>query len=109
MLYPSYRDLMQKVNNRNDEIELKSRYSIVIATSKRARQIVEELAPKKEEKKVKPEISRRVSKYDKVPSLTSFVAPQIEEVKPTKNYDPRKKPLSIAIEELYNGTIDIKS
>ncbi len=40
MLHPSYQDLMTKVNDRNDDIELKSRYSIVIATSKRAREII---------------------------------------------------------------------
>ncbi len=40
MLHPSYQDLMTKVNDRNEDIELKSRYSIVIATSKRAREII---------------------------------------------------------------------
>ncbi len=43
MLHPSYTDLMQVVNEQADEGEhpvIQSRYSIVMATSKRARQII---------------------------------------------------------------------
>lgn len=45
MLHPSYTDLMKVVNSEVEEGEhpvVNSRYSIVIATSKRARQIIEE-------------------------------------------------------------------
>lgn len=45
MLHPSYSDLMNAVNSEVNEGEqpvVNSRYSIVIATSKRARQIIEE-------------------------------------------------------------------
>lgn len=45
MLHPSYNDLMKVVNGEVEEGEqpvVNSRYSIVIATSKRARQIIEE-------------------------------------------------------------------
>ncbi len=45
MLHPSYSDLMNIVNSEVEEGEtpvINSRYSIVIATSKRARQIIEE-------------------------------------------------------------------
>lgn len=44
MLHPSYTDLMKVVNNDVEEGETKvvnSRYSIVLATSKRARQIID--------------------------------------------------------------------
>ena len=43
MLHPSYTDLMKIVNNRiiEEDDKLNSRYSIVIATSKRARQIID--------------------------------------------------------------------
>lgn len=44
MLHPSYSDLMQVVNEQADEGEhpvIQSRYSIVMATSKRARQIID--------------------------------------------------------------------
>ncbi len=42
MLHPSYTDLMATINERmgSDEEKLKSRYSIVIASSKRAREII---------------------------------------------------------------------
>ena len=45
MLHPSYNDLMKVANGEVEEGEqpvVNSRYSIVIATSKRARQIIEE-------------------------------------------------------------------
>ena len=44
MLHPSYTDLMRAVNSEVEEGEhpvVNSRYSIVMATSKRARQIVD--------------------------------------------------------------------
>lgn len=69
MLHPSYTDLMERINNRNDDIFLKSRYSIVIATAKRARQIID------------------------------GDAPRVDKVLP--------KPLSNAVNELYEGRIDI--
>lgn len=43
MLHPSYSDLMQVVNNENEQGDMSvvnSRYSIVLATAKRARQII---------------------------------------------------------------------
>lgn len=51
MLHPSYTDLMKVVNKEVEEGEEKvvnSRYSIVLATSKRARQLIDG-APKKVE------------------------------------------------------------
>lgn len=72
MLHPSYSDLMTVVNSEVEPGEqpvVQSRYSIVMATSKRARQIIagdEPLVPAK-----------------------------------------GKKPLSIAIEELYNSKVKI--
>lgn len=72
MLHPSYSDLMTVVNSEVEPGEqpvVQSRYSIVMATSKRARQIIagdETLVP-----------------------------------------DGGKKPLSIAVEELYSGKVKI--
>ena len=48
MLHPSYSDLMKVVNSECEEGEtpiVNSRYSIVLATSKRARQIIEGSEP----------------------------------------------------------------
>ena len=57
MLHPSYSDLMKVVNSEGEPGEapvVNSRYSIVMATSKRARQLIageEPLVVTKEEKK----------------------------------------------------------
>lgn len=57
MLHPSYTDLMKVVNKDVEEGETKivnSRYSIVLATSKRARQLIDgakPMVPAKEEEK----------------------------------------------------------
>lgn len=43
MLHPSYTELMEKINgeeNQTEEPTINSRYSIVIATSKRARELI---------------------------------------------------------------------
>lgn len=74
MLHPSYTDLMQLVNSEvesGDAPVVNSRYSIVLATSKRARQLIDGVEPL------------------------------------SKNSCP--KPLSVAIDELYNSKIRILS
>ena len=73
MLHPSYTDLMAAINTDIEEGEqpiVQSRYSIVIATAKRARQII------------------------------AGAKPMVEKA-------AGKKPLSIAVEELYNGDVKI--
>lgn len=73
MLHPSYSDLMKVVNSgveTGDEPVVNSRYSIVLATSKRARQII------------------------------SGEDPMIDG-------PSNKKPLSIAVEEVYNSKVMI--
>lgn len=74
MLHPSYTDLINVVNSEVEPGEqpvVQSRYSIVIATSKRARQII-------------------AGEEATIPNNG-------------------KKPLSIAIEELYEGKVKIVS
>ncbi len=49
MIHPSYYELMEKMNEENEQEDLPiitSRYSIVLATSKRARQLVDGAEPK---------------------------------------------------------------
>lgn len=73
MLHPSYTDLMEVVNSEveaNEQPIVQSRYSIVLATAKRARQLIN--------------------------GEDSLV--EAEE---------NKKPLSVAIDELYNSKIRI--
>lgn len=72
MIHPSYTELIQAVNSetQNDDTPVcNSRYSIVLATSKRARQIIEGSDP-----------------------MVSYSL---------------NKPLSIAVEEVYQGKVKI--
>ncbi len=74
MIHPSYVELMKVVNKESDNIGeepvVNSRYSIVIASAKRARQII------------------------------AGAEPFVENAE-------NKKPLSIAVEELYKGEVKI--
>lgn len=73
MIHPSYSELMNVINSEvepGEQPPVQSRYSIVIATSKRARQIIDGSEP-----------------------LVSNAR--------------NKKPLSIAVEELYDGKVKI--
>ncbi|MGI6006284.1 MAG: DNA-directed RNA polymerase subunit omega [Ruminococcus sp.] len=72
MIHPSYSELMKAINSEHDANEaplVNSRYSIVLATSKRARQIISGAEP-----------------------LVKAAG---------------KKPLSIAVEEMYEGKVKI--
>lgn len=72
MIHPSYTDLMKVVNSEiepGEEPVVTSRYSIVLATAKRARQIIDGAEP--------------------------------------MCYGPCNKPLSTAVEEVYEGKVKI--
>ncbi len=87
MLHPSYTDLMEVVNSDVEPGEqpvVQSRYSIVMATSKRARQIIEE---------------RGV--------ITDFKEPVKEITREDIKNSAEPKPLSVAVDELYTGAIKI--
>lgn len=73
MIHPSYSELIQAINKTNEEGEppvVNSRYSLVLATSKRARQII----------------------AGSEPLVEGAVG---------------KKPLSVAIDEIYKGKVKI--
>lgn len=74
MIHPSYSELIEAINTNSEDDDntmlLNSRYSLVLATSKRARQIIAGAKPK-------------------VPGADG------------------KKPLSVAIDELYKGKVKI--
>ncbi len=71
MLRPSYTDLLEVLNEKTDDITLGSRYTIVIAAAKRARQLVD------------------------------HAEPLISNIKVDK-------PVSIAVNELYEGKIKVR-
>lgn len=57
MIHPSYKELMDKINEENVEEglpQITSRYSVVLATSKRARQLTNGAKPLAEAKSGKP-------------------------------------------------------
>lgn len=71
MLRPSYTDLLEVISKNTDDITLGSRYTIVIAAAKRARQLVDHADPLVDDTKV-------------------------------------DKPVSIAVNELYQGKIGVR-
>lgn len=55
MLHPSYTDLLSTINDRHkSDAQLASRYSIVIAAAKRARQLVDGEEPLNKRKSPRP-------------------------------------------------------
>ena len=68
MLHPSYTELMDKINgeeNRGEEPAINSRYSIVIATSKRARELIAGKEPLEDNMEVEKPLSIAVRElYD---------------------------------------------
>ena len=67
MLHPSYTDLMQVVNKEVEEGDspvVNSRYSIVLATSKRARQIIDGCNPLVDSTKAVKPLSIAVAELD---------------------------------------------
>lgn len=96
MLQPSYTQIMHKLN-REGQSQLTSRYSIVIATAKRARNIIditnEQMMVNKEgdkssEKTMSPE---KIREANELMALLKY-----------------KKPTSIAVDEIYEGKIRMK-
>ena len=87
--HPSYKEIMDKVNSSSPDGEkiINSRYSVVLGTAKRARQITAAEYLKIEEEK----------KAEKASSLNE---------KPIFR-DARKKALSIAVEEFDNDKVHI--
>ena len=67
MIHPSYADLMKVVNEGGEDETpiVNSRYSIVIATAKRARQIIAGDDPLIDDSKGKKPLSIAVEEFDK--------------------------------------------
>ena len=67
MIHPSYADLMDVVNSgveEGDQPVINSRYSIVMATSKRARQIIAGAEPLTQENKLRKPLSVAVDELN---------------------------------------------
>lgn len=96
MLQPSYTQLMSKLNNDAEETVVTSRYSIVIATARRARQIIDIVNEEGTNKQAEKALDAPID-----PIRIKEAAELNEKLK-------SKKPTSIAVDELYSGKIKIK-
>ncbi len=61
MLRPSYTDLLNVMSQTNDDVTIASRYTIVIAAAKRARQLVDHAEPLTDKIKVDKPVSIAVN------------------------------------------------
>ncbi|OON95220.1 MAG: DNA-directed RNA polymerase subunit omega [Epulopiscium sp. Nele67-Bin005] len=92
MLEPSYSQITEKINTEAQETVITSRYSIIIATARRARQIIDIVNGEMNDKD-----------YDGwTDPIRSKQATELA-IKLRK-----KKPTSIAVDELYKGKIKIR-
>lgn len=91
MLQPSYTQIMTKLNAEG-ESKLTSRYSIVIAASKRARNIIDIINEQAAATKEADKTGERTISPEKMK-----VANELNEQLKTK------KPISIAVDEIYEG------
>ena len=121
MLHPSYSELMAVVNSEVEDGEqpiVQSRYSIVKATAARAKEIIDartieekvrkarieaENAPKEKEK------DNKDKKTEPKPLTTPDEARKLQIGTPLIDNAENMKPLSIAVEELYEGKVKIVS
>lgn len=103
MLHPSYTELMEKINSEVEEGEqplVQSRYSIVKATAARAKQIIDA-------RHIQEQLDKNADKEK--PGYLSISREDLKKLKvgtPLVN-DGNRKPLSIAVDELYAGVVKI--
>ena len=121
MLHPSYSELMAVVNSEVEDGEqpiVQSRYSIVKATAARAKEIID--ARTIEQKVTKPrneydnaqkekENDNKDKKNEPKPLTTPDEARKLQIGTPLIDNAENMKPLSIAVEELYEGKVKIVS
>ena len=96
MIHPSYSELMNVINSGVEEGEqplVQSRYSIVKAAATRAKQIIDSRAIEE--------------KLLKMPVLSDDEEFRLKLGEPTIPKSSNMKPLSIAVEELYEGKVKI--
>lgn len=104
MLHPSYSELMTVLNSGVEEGEqpvVSSRYSIVKATAERAKQIIDA-------RSVEEKLMKNVDKDGKAVS-TRAERNIIKRGTPLVEHAEGVKPLSVAVEELYEGKLSIVS
>lgn len=96
MLQPSYTQIMQKLNAEGQS-KLTSRYSIVIATAKRARNIIDTVNEQAAATKEADKTGERMMSPEKM-----------KEANELNNLLRNKKATSIAVDEIYSGKMRMK-
>lgn len=96
MLQPSYTQIMRKLNEEGTS-KLTSRYSIVIAASKRARNIIDVINEQAAATKEADKTGERIIDPERVKEAAILN----EKLK-------AKKPISIAVDEIFEGKIRMK-
>lgn len=96
MLEPSYTQIMHKLNSEGQS-KLTSRYSIVIAAAKRARNIID----------IMNEQAAATKEVDKTGEKT--ISPErMKEANELGELLKKQKPISIAVDEIYEGKMRMK-
>ena len=119
MLHPSYSELMAVVNSEVEDGEqpiVQSRYSIVKATAARAKEIIDARTIEEKVRKARIEAENapkekdnKDKKNDPKPLTTPDEARKLQIGTPLIDNAENMKPLSIAVEELYEGKVKIVS
>ena len=116
MLHPSYSELMAVVNSEVEDGEqpiVQSRYSIVKATAARAKEIIDARTIEEKVRKARIEAENAPKEKEKEnepkPLTTPDEARKLQIGTPLIDNAENMKPLSIAVEELYEGKVKIVS
>ena len=119
MLHPSYSELMAVVNSEVEDGEqpiVQSRYSIVKATAARAKEIIDARTIEEKVRKARIEAENAAKEKDNKdkknepkPLTTPDEARKLQIGTPLIDNAENMKPLSIAVEELYEGKVKIVS
>ena len=114
MIHPSYTELMAVINSEVEEGEqplVQSRYSIVKATANRAKEIIDARSVEEKIAKARIEASNKEKEKEKdkveEKSISKEDERKLQVGTPLVRCSEKKKPLSIAVKEFYEGKVKI--
>ena len=110
MLHPSYTELMERINKDVEEGAtpvVQSRYSIVKATANRAKQIIEARALEEKVSKILSTGSNEPGAPEATVNMSKEDIITLRKGTPLIADCDERKPLSVAVEELYDGYITL--
>ena len=110
MLHPSYAELMERINKDVEEGAtpvVQSRYSIVKATANRAKQIIEARALEEKVSKLLSTGSGDQSGQEATVNMSKEDIITLRRGAPLIADADERKPLSVAVDELYDGYLTL--